>query len=93
MRAIRRRSAIRSGSPAAQRSASGKVLESVKLAAFPVLPKRQQRFLLPLKSDLSPGPYTLRARIDVGKEIQEASSVVRAETPVLAVKAPEVAVK
>ena len=58
--------------------ADGKVVESQKLAPFPVLPKRQQRFALPLKSALSPGRYTLRARIDVGSEIQEASAAVTA---------------
>lgn len=58
---------------------TGKVIESQKLASFPVLPKREQRYLLPLKSDLSPGQYTLRARIEVGNEIQEASAVVHAE--------------
>jgi hypothetical protein len=58
---------------------TGKVIESQKMPSFPVLPKREQRFLVPLKSDLSPGEYKLRARIDVGNEIQEASAVVRAE--------------
>ena len=61
---------------------SGNVIESEKLASFPVLPKRQQRFVLPLKGKLSPGPYTLKARIEVGDEIQEASVSVVAEAPV-----------
>ncbi len=61
--------------------ASGNVIESKKLASFPVLPKRQQRFVLPLKGSLSPGPYTLKARIEVGGEIQEASVAVVAEAP------------
>jgi hypothetical protein len=61
--------------------ASGNVIESKKLASFPVLPKRQQRFVLPLKGSLSPGPYTLKARIEVGGEIQEASVAVIAEAP------------
>jgi hypothetical protein len=73
--------------------AHGKVRESVKMTSFPVLPKRLQRFLLPLKNDLSPGQFTLRARIDVGSEIQEASIVVAAEAPLPPVKAPEEAVK
>jgi hypothetical protein len=60
---------------------SGKVIESKKLASFPVLPKRQQRFVLPLTDSLSPGPYTLKARIEVGGEIQEALVVVVAEAP------------
>jgi hypothetical protein len=53
--------------------AAGKVVESIELASFPALPKRQQRYVLPLKTSLIPGPYTLRARIEVGSEIQEAS--------------------
>jgi hypothetical protein len=61
--------------------AQGKVIESQKLAAFPALPGRKQRYLLPLKHSLSPGPYTLRARIDVGAERQEASVAVTAEAP------------
>jgi hypothetical protein len=59
---------------------SGKVVESLKLTSFPALPMRQQRYVLPLKTSLSPGPYTLRARIEVGGEIQEASVAVTAET-------------
>jgi hypothetical protein len=58
---------------------AGKVIESQKMPSFPVLPKREQRFVVPLKSDLGPGEYKLRARVDVGNEIQEASAVVRAE--------------
>jgi hypothetical protein len=57
----------------------GKVVESVKLNSFPALPKRLQRYVLPLKTSLSPGPYTLRARIEVAGEIQEASVAVTAE--------------
>jgi len=60
--------------------ADGKVVESQKLAPFPVLPKREQRFVSPLKAALAPGNYTLRARIDVGAEIQEASAAVTAES-------------
>jgi hypothetical protein len=52
------------------------VIESQKLAPFPALPKRQQRYVLPLKSNLTAGQYTLKARIEVGGEIQEASVVV-----------------
>jgi hypothetical protein len=69
----------------------GKVIESQKLMSFPALPMRQQRYVLPLKSNLSPGQYTLRARIDVGAEIQEGSTVVTAEKPIIPVKVPEVA--
>jgi hypothetical protein len=61
---------------------SGNVIESKKLGSFPVLPQRQQRFVLPLNGRLSPGPYTLKARIEVGDEIQEASVSVVAEAPV-----------
>ena len=63
--------------------ATGKVVESQKLAPFPVLPQRLQRLILPIKAGLAPGQYSLRARIDLGKEIQEASAQVSvaAETP------------
>lgn len=59
--------------------ANGTVLESQKVPSFPVLPKRLQRFVLPLKSTLTPGPYTLRARIEVAGEIQQGSVAVTAE--------------
>jgi P pilus assembly chaperone PapD len=58
--------------------ADGKVVEAQKVIAFPALPKRLQRYVLPLKSNLTPGPYTLRARIEVGGEIQVASVAVTA---------------
>jgi P pilus assembly chaperone PapD len=57
---------------------SGKALESQTVPSFPVLPKRLQRFVLPLKNALQSGSYTLRARIEVGGEIQEASVAVTA---------------
>jgi len=38
---------------------SGKVVESQKLAAFPALPRRQQRYVLALKTGLPPDQYTL----------------------------------
>ena len=65
-------------------NSSGTVVESQQLTSFPVLPKRQQRFVLPLKGSLSPGPYTLKARIELGGEIQEASVDVVAEVPAIA---------
>jgi hypothetical protein len=68
---------------------AGKVVEVEKVPSFPVLPKREQRFLLPLKSELIPGPYTLRARIEVAGEIQEAS-VVATAVPLPSVETPRV---
>jgi P pilus assembly chaperone PapD len=65
--------------------AAGKVVETEKVASFPALPKRLQRYLVPLKSSLSPGPYTLKAHIEVGGEIQEASVAVTAEASAAAV--------
>lgn len=59
--------------------AAGKVLETLEMVSFPVLPRRRQRFLLPLKTQLATGRYTLRARIDLGTEVQEASTEVSAE--------------
>ncbi len=60
--------------------AGGAVLETLQLASFPVLPQRQQRFLLPLKHELAAGRYTLRAHIDLGHQIQEASAEVSVST-------------
>ena len=58
---------------------AGKVVESAKFVPLPVLPKRDQRFLFPLKLSAGPGKYTLRARVDLGgSEILEATSVVEA---------------
>ena len=61
--------------------ASGNVTESLELSSFPALPMRQQRYVLPLKSALSPGTYSLRARIEVGAEIQEASVAATVAPP------------
>lgn len=68
--------------------AAGKLVESLQLVSFPALPKRQQRYVLPLKTNVSPGSYTLRAQIDVGGEIQEASVAVTAEAAPLVVAGP-----
>lgn len=59
--------------------AAGSVVETSSLVAFPVLPHRRQRFLLPLKTNLAAGSYTLRSSIDFGSEVQEASTKVVAE--------------
>ncbi len=61
--------------------ASGKIVEHIVVASFPVLPKRKQRFLLPIKADLPAGQYTLHARVDLGTEVQEASVQVTATLP------------
>ncbi|MGA9627945.1 MAG: hypothetical protein WBQ65_25955 [Bryobacteraceae bacterium] len=56
---------------------AGKVVESAKFMPMPVLPKRDQRFLFPLKLEAGPGKYTLRARVDLGgSDIQEATALV-----------------
>jgi hypothetical protein len=71
---------------------SGHVVESGKLAAFPALPSRKQRYLLPLTMSLAPGQYTVRARIDVGKERQEASrsmTIPYSATPTVAASPKE----
>ncbi|MBZ5624918.1 MAG: hypothetical protein LAQ69_40380 [Acidobacteriia bacterium] len=60
----------------------GKVVESAKFVPMPVLPKRDQRFVFPLKLAAGPGTYTLRARVDLGgSEIQEATALVVATKP------------
>jgi len=56
---------------------AGKVVESAKFVPMPVLPKREQRFLFPLKIGSGPAKYTLRVRVDLGgSEIEEATAVV-----------------
>lgn len=60
----------------------GAVIESVHFTPLPVLPKRDQNFLFPLKLTDSGGKYTLRARVDLGtNEIQEATANVVATKP------------
>ncbi|HUS05789.1 MAG TPA: hypothetical protein VMZ52_05825 [Bryobacteraceae bacterium] len=68
---------------------AGKVVESQAVSSFPVLPKRTQRFLLPMKNLSAGAKYTLRARIEVAGEIQEGSAVVTAEAPPTATAAAE----
>lgn len=58
--------------------AGGSVVETLRMGSTPALPRRKQRYLLPLKSELAEGRYTLRARVDVGTEVQEASAEVSA---------------
>jgi len=61
---------------------SGTVVESAKFASIPVLPRRDQNFIFPLKLAAGPGNYTLRARVDLGgSEIQEASARVTVPKP------------
>jgi len=61
---------------------AGKVVESAKFVPMPVLPRRDQRFLFPLKLAAGPGKYTLRARVDLGgSDIQEATALVVATKP------------
>ena len=67
--------------------AHGAVLETVHLVPLPVLPKRDQSFVLPLKLTGVTGPYTLRARVDLGgDEIQEATAFVDPSALVAAAK-------
>jgi hypothetical protein len=61
---------------------NGKVVETAHFVPMPVLPKRDQNFVFPLKLSAGPGKYTLRARVDLGtNEIQEATAVVVAQKP------------
>ena len=46
--------------------ASGRTIQTYPFTEYPVLPFRQQRFVFPLKGELPPAPYGLRARIDIG---------------------------
>lgn len=68
-------------------NADGKVVETVRFTPLPVLPKRDQNFVFPLKLSGGSGRYALRARVDVGgEEIQEATALVEATTLVVAAK-------
>lgn len=59
----------------------GVVVETAHFVPMPVLPKRDQNFLFPLKLAAA-GKYTLRARVDLGgSEIQEATARVVATKP------------
>ena len=58
----------------------GNILESAALTPLPALPQRDQRYIVPFKTDLAPGTYTLRARVDFGMNvIEEGTAVVHAE--------------
>jgi hypothetical protein len=60
----------------------GKLVQSAHFVPLPVLPKRDQNFVFPLKLADGPGKYTLRARVDLGgNEIQEATALVVAQKP------------
>jgi hypothetical protein len=62
-------------------NASGQVVETASFVPLPVLPKRNQNFIFPLKL-VNDGEYTLRARVDLGgNEIQEATAHVVAQRP------------
>jgi hypothetical protein len=57
--------------------ADGAHIESSPFLGIPVLPRREQSFLFPLKNPLAPGKYSLRVRLDIGgAEIQEAKVAV-----------------
>jgi hypothetical protein len=67
--------------------ADGAVVETVRLPPLPVLPQRDQNFVLPLKLAGGAGHYTLRARVDLGgDEIQEATALVDTSTLIAAAK-------
>ena len=62
--------------------ASGAVVETAQFTPLPVLPRRDQNFVFPLKLAAGEGKYTLRARVDLGgNEIQEATANVVAAKP------------
>lgn len=60
----------------------GAVVETARFVPLPVLPKRDQNFVFPLKLAAGEGKYTLRVRVDLGgNEIQEATANVVATRP------------
>ncbi|MBI3208762.1 MAG: hypothetical protein HYZ37_07660 [Candidatus Solibacter usitatus] len=57
---------------------SGKVLEKAQFPSFPVLPSREQKFPIPLKTNLEGKELSLRMRIGMGaQEIQEATVPIK----------------
>lgn len=57
--------------------AQGNVIETESFNSIPVLPKREQRFLFPLKAALGDAKCTLRVRVDIGAgEMQEATAIL-----------------
>jgi hypothetical protein len=59
---------------------NGTTVETVEFTSLPVLRQRDQRFIFPLKTSLSSGHFTLRARVDIGTgEIQQRSADVIAD--------------
>ena len=61
-------------------NSDGMVLESVALTPLPALPKRDQRYIVPFTTNLAPGTYTLRARVDFGTNvIEEGTAIVHAD--------------
>ena len=46
--------------------AAGQTVQSYPFTEYAVLPLREQRFVFPIKGDLPPAPYMLRARVDIG---------------------------
>jgi hypothetical protein len=52
----------------------GHPVEVIKLPSFPVLPRREQRFVLPVTKASPVEVRTLKAQVDIGNhEIQEAT--------------------
>jgi hypothetical protein len=63
------------------RNSDGQPVEHLEYASIPVLPKREQLFLFPLKTALPPGSYSLYTQADVGlAEIYEGSVRVTVNT-------------
>jgi hypothetical protein len=61
---------------------AGNVVETNPFVPLPVLPRREQPFLFPLKAALTPGNYTLRARVDMGTaDLQEGTALVTVPQP------------
>ena len=61
---------------------SGKAVETLDVSPLPVLPRREQRFVIPLTRVDSGRTYTMRTRLDLGThEIQEAAAEIRAIEP------------
>ena len=62
---------------------NGAIVDKVAFPSLPVLPRREQRFLFPLKHVSPEHKYTMKARVDLGAaEVQEALVSVMPPGPV-----------
>ena len=62
-------------------SIDGKTIQSFDFLSLPVLRQREQRFIFPMNSNLTPGSYRFRVRVTMGDKVQEKLTYVVVDTP------------